>query len=145
MDAAYWLHPSQCQTWRATSPTSFTRYAVALQCFAHTSLTIFLQACDVPIPPMNPLVPEASTELPPRVVVATQEQVAAANKRRTNAIPGRFVCKLCPQNFTAKHNLKSQSQGIPFLSRSNLTVRLIRSYQFALPEENSPLHRWLWE
>ena len=65
---------------------------------------------------MNPLAPVASTELPPRVVVATLEQVSAANRRRTNAIPGRFVCKLCPQNFTAKHNLKSQSQSIPFLS-----------------------------
>ena len=73
------------------------------------SLTIFSQACDVLIPPMNPWVPEAGTELPPCVVVATPEQVSAANRRRTNAVPGRFACNLCRQNFTAKHNLKSQS------------------------------------
>ncbi|KIK04886.1 hypothetical protein K443DRAFT_645274, partial [Laccaria amethystina LaAM-08-1] len=66
-----------------------------------------LPAGDVLIPPMNPWVPEASTELPPRIVVATLEQVSAANRRRTNAVPGRFVCHLCPQNFTAKHNLKN--------------------------------------
>jgi hypothetical protein len=58
--------------------------------------------------PMNPLAPEADTELSPRAVVASPEQVSAANRRRTNAVPGRFCCHLCPQNFTAKHNLKSQ-------------------------------------
>ncbi|KIK04889.1 hypothetical protein K443DRAFT_92175 [Laccaria amethystina LaAM-08-1] len=64
-------------------------------------------ACDVLIPPMNPWVPEASTELPPRVVVATLEQVSAANRRRRTAVPGRFACHLCSQDFTAKHNLRN--------------------------------------
>jgi len=58
---------------------------------------------------MDLLVPELSTELPPRAVVASPEQVSAANRRRTNAVPGRFVCNLCPQDFTTMHNLKSQS------------------------------------
>lgn len=66
-----------------------------------------LPASDVLMPPMNPWVPEAGTELPPRAVVASPEQVSASNRRRTNAVPGRFVCDLCPQNFTAKHNLKN--------------------------------------
>ena len=105
---AYWLHPSQYRTGGATSSTSFTGYAVPLQGLVHTSLTIFLQACDAVVLPMNSCVPQISTE-PPRVVVASPEQVSAANRRRTNAVPGRFVCNLCPQNFTAKHNLKSQS------------------------------------
>ncbi|KIJ98855.1 hypothetical protein K443DRAFT_103309 [Laccaria amethystina LaAM-08-1] len=59
------------------------------------------------IPPMNPWVPEANTEIPPRAVVASPEQVSASNRRRTDALPGRFVCNLCPQDFTAKHNLKN--------------------------------------
>lgn len=59
------------------------------------------------IPPMKFWVPEAGTELPPRALVASPEQVAAANRRRKNTVPGRFVCNLCPQNFTAKHNLKN--------------------------------------
>ena len=58
---------------------------------------------------MNPWVPEAGTELPPRAVVASPEQLSAANRRRANAVPGRFACNLCHQDFTAKHNLKSQS------------------------------------
>ena len=70
---------------------------------------MFLQACDVLIPPMNPWVPEGGAELPPRAVVASPEQISAANRRKSNAVPGRFVCNLCPQNFPAKHNLKSQS------------------------------------
>ncbi|KIJ99417.1 hypothetical protein K443DRAFT_172262 [Laccaria amethystina LaAM-08-1] len=59
------------------------------------------------IPPMNPLVAETDAELPARAVVASPEHVSAANRRRTNAVPGRFVCNLCPQDFTAKHNLKN--------------------------------------
>ena len=60
--------------------------------------------------PMNQGVhSEVGTEQQPRPMVASSRQVAAANKRRKNAVPGRFVCHLCPQDFTAKHNLKSQS------------------------------------
>jgi len=44
---------------------------------------------------------------PPRPVVASPAQVSAANRRRTNPSPGRFVCGLCPRDFTAKHNLQS--------------------------------------
>ena len=59
---------------------------------------------------MNPFVPEAGTELvPPRAVVASPELLFAANRRRANAVPGRFACNFCQQDFTAKHNLKSQS------------------------------------
>ena len=109
INLAYWLHPSQCRTCGATSSTSFIRYVAALQCLVHTSLTISFQACDILIPPMNAQVPEVSTELPPRVVVASPKQLSAANRRKKKQVSGRFVCNLCPQNFTAKHNLKSQS------------------------------------
>jgi len=44
---------------------------------------------------------------PPQPVVASPRQVSAANRRRTNPSPRRFVCSLCPQDFTAKHNLRS--------------------------------------
>jgi len=44
---------------------------------------------------------------PPRPVVASPAQVSAANRCRTNPSPGRFVCSLCPRDFTAKHNLQS--------------------------------------
>ena len=70
---------------------------------------MFLQACDALIPPMNPWFPEVGTELSPRAVVASPEQLSAANRRRANAVPGQFACKFCHQDFTAKHNLKSQS------------------------------------
>ncbi|EDR06502.1 uncharacterized protein LACBIDRAFT_299955 [Laccaria bicolor S238N-H82] len=67
-----------------------------------------LPAWEALIPPMNLEVPEAGvTEPPPRVVVATLEQVSAANRRRRKAVPGRFVCEFCPQDFTAKHNLRN--------------------------------------
>ena len=56
---------------------------------------------------MNPCVPEDGTELPPRAVVASPEQVSAENRRRPNAVPRRFACNLCRQDFTAKHNLRS--------------------------------------
>lgn len=59
-----------------------------------------------PVVPPRSVLP-AGTELPPRALVASPEQVAAANRRRKNTVPGRFVCNLCPQNFTAKHNLKN--------------------------------------
>ncbi|KIJ98848.1 hypothetical protein K443DRAFT_193868 [Laccaria amethystina LaAM-08-1] len=62
---------------------------------------------DVLIPPVNPWIPEAGTELPLRAVVASLDQVSASNRRRTNGVAGRFACHLCPQNFTAKHNLKN--------------------------------------
>ena len=44
---------------------------------------------------------------PPQPVVASPAQVSAANRRRTNPSPSRFACDLCPQDFTAKHNLQS--------------------------------------
>ena len=44
---------------------------------------------------------------PPQPVVASPAQVSAANRRRTNRSPRRFACTLCPQDFTAKHNLRS--------------------------------------
>ena len=44
---------------------------------------------------------------PPQPVVASPAQVSAANRRRTNPSPRRFVCGFCPQDFTAKHNLHS--------------------------------------
>ena len=44
---------------------------------------------------------------PPQPVVASPAQVSAANRRRTNPSPRRFACGLCPQDFTAKHNLRS--------------------------------------
>ena len=56
---------------------------------------------------------EAETQQHPRPTVASSRQLSATNKRRKNA-PGRFICDLCPQNFTAKHNLKSQN-SIAFL------------------------------
>ncbi|KIK04883.1 hypothetical protein K443DRAFT_92256 [Laccaria amethystina LaAM-08-1] len=66
-----------------------------------------LTAYDVLIAPMNPWVSQAGTSLPPRAVVASPEQVSAAYRRRTNTLPGRFACNLCPQDFTAKHNLNN--------------------------------------
>ena len=48
-----------------------------------------------------------ATGPPPQPVVASPRQVSAANRRRTNPSPGRFVCSLCPRDFTAKHNLRS--------------------------------------
>ena len=44
---------------------------------------------------------------PPQLVVASPAQISAANRRRTNPSPRRFACGLCPQDFTAKHNLRS--------------------------------------
>ena len=44
---------------------------------------------------------------PPQPVVASPAQISAANRRRTNPSPRRFACGLCPQDFTAKHNLRS--------------------------------------
>jgi len=44
-----------------------------------------------------------------RPTVASSRQRSASNRRRKNTIPGRFICHLCPQDFTANHNLKSQS------------------------------------
>ncbi|EDR00893.1 uncharacterized protein LACBIDRAFT_333751 [Laccaria bicolor S238N-H82] len=41
----------------------------------------------------------------PRPVVASPAHVDAANRRRTS--PRRFACGSCPQDFTAKHNLRS--------------------------------------
>ena len=67
--------------------------------------------------PMNQGVnSEAETEQHPRPTVASSRQLSAANRRRKNAVPGRFKCDLpaCSQDFTSKHNLKSQS-SIAFL------------------------------
>ena len=44
---------------------------------------------------------------PPQPVVASPAQVSASNRRRTNPSPRRFACRFCPQDFTAKHNLRS--------------------------------------
>ena len=52
---------------------------------------------------------EAEAEQHPRPTVASSRQLSAANKRRKNAVPGRFICDLCSQDFTSRHNLKSQS------------------------------------
>ncbi|KIJ98853.1 hypothetical protein K443DRAFT_680431, partial [Laccaria amethystina LaAM-08-1] len=89
---------SRGQAWMSSA--DFIRSNVGI---VDLPLRPFLPAGDVP---MNPLVPEADTE-PPRAVVASPEQISASNRRRTNAVPGRFCCHLCPQNFTAKHNLKN--------------------------------------
>ena len=60
--------------------------------------------------PMNQGVnPETETEQHPRPTVASSRQLSAANKRRKNAVPGRFICDLCSQDLTSKYNLKSQS------------------------------------
>lgn len=65
--------------------------------------------------PMNQEInSEAETEQHPRPTVASSRQLSAANRRRKNAVPGRFMCDLCSQNFTSRHNLKSQS-SIAFL------------------------------
>ena len=44
---------------------------------------------------------------PPQPVVASPALVSAAQRRRTNPSPRRFACGLCPQDFTARHNLQS--------------------------------------
>ena len=44
---------------------------------------------------------------PPQPVVASPAQVSASNRRRTNPSLRRFACGFCPQDFTAKHNLRS--------------------------------------
>ncbi|KIJ98858.1 hypothetical protein K443DRAFT_680436 [Laccaria amethystina LaAM-08-1] len=56
---------------------------------------------------MNQVHSEVGTEQRPRSMVASSRQLSAANRRRKKAVPGRFECDLCPQDFTAKHNLKS--------------------------------------
>ena len=43
-----------------------------------------------------------------RPVVSSPQQVSASKKRRRSAAVGKFVCDLCLQDFTAKHNLQSQ-------------------------------------
>lgn len=58
--------------------------------------------------PMNQEInSEAETEQHPRPTVASSRQLSAANRRRKNAVPGRFMCDLCSQNFTSRHNLKN--------------------------------------
>ena len=66
--------------------------------------------------PMNQGVnSEAGAEQHPRPTVASSRQLSAANKRRKNAAPGRFICDLCSQHFTSRHNLKSQRTSTAFV------------------------------
>ena len=93
--------------------------------------------------PMNQGVnTEAEAEQHPRPTVASSRQLSAANKRRKNAAPGRFICDLCSQDFTSRHNLKSQSSiaFVFFLFLFNDCLMIFnRSYQFPLPEKTSLL------
>ncbi|KIJ98846.1 hypothetical protein K443DRAFT_103299 [Laccaria amethystina LaAM-08-1] len=65
------------------------------------------------LPGQPPLLPSptvyrvGAARPPPQPVVTSPRQVSAANRRRTNPSPGRFVCGLCPRDFTAKHNLQN--------------------------------------
>lgn len=45
----------------------------------------------------------------PRTTIATQRQRAASKERGIDG--NRFQCPLCPQTFTAKHNLKNHMDG----------------------------------
>lgn len=47
-----------------------------------------------------------------RPIVASEELVAASNRRRTTGL-ARFTCDLCLKTFTAKHNLQSTSPSAP--------------------------------
>ena len=62
-------------------------------------------------PPLLPADPTISgigaAGQPSQPVVASPAQVSAANRRRTNCSLRLFACSLCPQDFTAKHNLRS--------------------------------------
>lgn len=60
---------------------------------------------------------ESSTAENHRLIVASVAQVAASNRRRKTG-SGRFPCTLCPQTFTAKHNLQSQSHSAPLKFRT---------------------------
>ena len=75
------------------------------------NLTRFAEAQPLIIPMNQGVNSEAGAEQHPRPTVASARQLSAANKRRKNAVAGRFICDLCSQNFTSRHNLKS-----PFLS-----------------------------
>ena len=58
--------------------------------------------------PTNPTISGGGAEgQPPQPVVASPAQVSAANRRRINPSLRRFACGFCPQDFTAKHNLRS--------------------------------------
>jgi hypothetical protein len=93
------------------------------------------------LPGQPPLLPSptvyrvGAARPPPQPVVTSPRQVSAANRRRTNPSPGRFVCGLCPRDFTAKHNL--QSQITPFFMTSRLISIGIRSYQLSPEEKRS--------
>lgn len=59
------------------------------------------------MPPVDPVVVDGMEPLL-RPVVASPQQVSASKKRRRSTVLGKFVCQLCSQDFTAKHNLQSQ-------------------------------------
>ena len=52
----------------------------------------------------------------PRSMIVSESQVGASEKRRI-LDGGKFPCFLCPQSFTAKHNLKSKSPTPQILLR----------------------------
>jgi hypothetical protein len=79
--------------------------------------------------------------VPLRATVATEATRRAAAARRIN--PLKFVCDVCGQNFTAKHNLKSM-----LLLNSTLLYRILvaRSYKFAQQDQELRVRVWsvLW-
>jgi hypothetical protein len=72
--------------------------------------------------PVDPVLvdPEIGMEPLLRPVVSSPQQVSASKKRRRKAVLGKFVCQLCSQDFTAKHNLQSQPSISFSLSFSRL-------------------------
>ncbi|KIJ99621.1 hypothetical protein K443DRAFT_679801 [Laccaria amethystina LaAM-08-1] len=72
--------------------------------------------------PVDPVLVDSEIGMEPllRPVVASPQQVSASKKRRRSAVPGNFVCQLCSQDFTARHNLQSQPPISSSLSFSRL-------------------------
>ena len=72
--------------------------------------------------------PLTNKDLPLRLVIASEGQLEASKQRRILDGGKLFPCSLCPQSFTAKHNLKSKSPTLQIF----VALALISVFQTTL-------------